>query len=101
MDELRKLAEFLCIQVNEDLLRAVVDKCHLERMRKDKLPYEWLIDGKNSHYHKGRCVGKVHQGLRGRRGVGERLCLNGGICFLYSGRFLITASVNATCTINL
>ncbi|XP_067655607.1 sulfotransferase 1B1-like [Haliotis asinina] len=53
LEELRKVSMFLGINSSEELLQAIVDKCHIERMKSDKLPYEWLENGECKHYEKG------------------------------------------------
>ncbi|XP_046549258.1 sulfotransferase 1B1-like [Haliotis rubra] len=53
LEELRKVSVFLGTNSSEELLQAIVDKCHIERMKSDKLPYEWLENGECKHYEKG------------------------------------------------
>ncbi len=41
---------FLRMKADDEFLQAVIDKCHIDRMREDKLPYEWED---KLHYMKG------------------------------------------------
>ena len=56
---MKKVSEFLKVEINDGLIDRIVDKCHIDKMRyMDKdvdNAKRFLVDGKPLMYRKGRC----------------------------------------------
>ena len=58
----RKVAEFLKVEVTNGLIETIADKCQIENMRKATIEVkkdilsEFLVDGKPLMYRKGVCL---------------------------------------------
>ena len=56
---MKKVSEFLKVEINDDLIDRIVDKCHIDKMRyMDKdvdNAKRFLVDGKPLMYRKGKC----------------------------------------------
>ncbi|XP_071099504.1 amine sulfotransferase-like [Haliotis cracherodii] len=53
LQAVQNLSDFLELSRNDDLCRAIADKCKFSRMVVDKEPYSRKVDGKNVLYRKG------------------------------------------------